>query len=62
MDKVFGLLLVVAIAIGIVPYARSLGTPEPPRGIAADHWVPMVAGAHSPCRARLRVFDCPGGK
>jgi hypothetical protein len=46
MNKVFGLLFVVIIAIGAIPYARSLGTPEPPRGIAADHWVPMgdVAG------------------
>jgi hypothetical protein len=41
MNKVFGLLLIFAIAIGIVPYAHSLGTPEPPRGVAADHWVPM---------------------
>jgi hypothetical protein len=41
MNKIFGLLLIVAIAIGIVPYARSLGTPEPPRSVAADHWVPM---------------------
>jgi hypothetical protein len=41
MNKVFGLLLVVAIAIGAVPYARSLGTPAPPHGVAADHWIPM---------------------
>jgi hypothetical protein len=41
MNKVFGLLLVVAIAIGAAPYARSLGTPEPPHGVAADHWVAM---------------------
>jgi hypothetical protein len=41
MSKVFGLLLVVAIAIGAMPYARSLGTPAPPRGVAADHWIPM---------------------
>jgi hypothetical protein len=41
MNKLLSLLLIIAIVIGIVPYARSLGTPEPPRGIAADHWVPM---------------------
>jgi hypothetical protein len=41
MNKVFGLLLVVAIAVGATPYARSLGTPTPPRGVVADHWVPM---------------------
>ena len=41
MNKIFGLLLVLAIAIGAMPYARSLGTPAPPRGVTADHWVPM---------------------
>jgi hypothetical protein len=41
MNKVFGLLLVVVIAVGSVPYARSLGTPTPPRGVAADHWISM---------------------
>jgi hypothetical protein len=41
MNKVFGLFLVVAIALGAVPYARSLGTPAPPHGVAADHWIPM---------------------
>lgn len=41
MNKVFGLLLIVAIAIGTVPFARSLGSPEPPRGVAADHWIAM---------------------
>jgi len=35
------LLLVVVIAVGAMPYARSLGTPEPPRRVTADHWVPM---------------------
>jgi hypothetical protein len=41
MNKVFGLLLVVVVAIGAMPYARSLGTPAPPRGVAADHWISM---------------------
>jgi hypothetical protein len=41
MNKAFSLLLIVAIAVATVPYARSLGTPAPPRGVAADHWVPM---------------------
>jgi hypothetical protein len=41
MNKVFSLLLIVAIAVGIVPYARSLGSPERPRCVVADHWVPM---------------------
>jgi hypothetical protein len=53
---------IVAIAIGIVPYARSLGTPEPPRGVAADHWVPMgdaagfvITGDASDPKQGLRV-------
>jgi hypothetical protein len=41
MNKLYSLLLIGAIVIGLVPYARSLGTPERPRGVAADHWVPM---------------------
>ncbi len=41
MNKVFGLLLIVVIAVGATPYARSLGTPTPPRGVAADHWISM---------------------
>ena len=41
MNRLFGLLLVVVIAIGAMPYARSLGTPPPPRGVAADHWISM---------------------
>ena len=41
MNKVFGVLLLVAIAAGIVPHAHSLGVPSPPPGIAADNWVAM---------------------
>ena len=41
MNKAFGLLLVVVITVGAMPYARSLGTPTPPRGVAADHWISM---------------------
>ena len=58
MNKVFSLLLIVAIAIGIVPDARSLGTPEPPRGVAADHWVPMgdvITGDASDPKQGLRM-------
>jgi hypothetical protein len=29
------------VAIGAMPYARSLGIPTPPRGVAADHWISM---------------------
>jgi hypothetical protein len=39
MNKVFGLLIIVAIAIAIIPYAHSLGSPASPNGVAADHWV-----------------------
>jgi hypothetical protein len=41
MNKVFGLLLVIVVVIGAMPYARSLGAPTPPRGVAADHWISM---------------------
>jgi hypothetical protein len=41
MNKMLSLLLVLAIAIAAIPYARGLGTPEAPPGIAADHWIPM---------------------
>lgn len=41
MNKVFGLLLVVVIAISAIPYARSLGVPTPPPGVAADRWIAM---------------------
>ena len=41
MNRTLGILLAAAIAIGIVPYARSIGTPNPPPGVSADKWVPM---------------------
>ena len=45
MNKAFGLLILVVIAVGAMPYARSLGTPTPPRGVAADHWISMGEAA-----------------
>jgi len=41
MNKVLTLLLVTVIAIAAIPYARGLGRPEAPPGIAADHWIAM---------------------
>ncbi len=41
MNKVLTLLLVAVIAVAAIPYARGLGTPEAPPGIAADHWISM---------------------
>jgi len=41
MNKMLSLLLVAAIAIAAIPYARGLGTPEAPPGIAVDHWIAM---------------------
>ena len=45
MNKILSLLLVATIAITAIPYARGLGTPEAPPGIAADHWIPMGEAA-----------------
>ena len=45
MNRVLSLLLVATIAITAIPYARGLGTPEAPPGIAADHWIPMGEAA-----------------
>jgi hypothetical protein len=45
MNKMLSLLLVATIAIAAIPYARGLGTPEAPPGIAADHWIPMGEAA-----------------
>ncbi len=39
MNKVLSVLLLVVIAAGIVPYARSFGTSSQPPGISADNWV-----------------------
>lgn len=41
MNKVLGLILVAAIAVAAIPYARGLGAPATPPGIAADHWIAM---------------------
>ena len=45
MNKLVSLLLVVAIAFAAIPYARSLGAPDGPPGITADHWIPMGEAA-----------------
>jgi hypothetical protein len=41
MNRLLSLLLVAAIAIAAIPYARGLGAPEAPPGVAADHWIAM---------------------
>ena len=41
MNKVLSLLLVVAISVAAIPYARSLGAPEAPPGVAPDRWIAM---------------------
>ena len=41
MKKVFGLALVTAIVLGIVPHARGIDAPMVPPGIDAGSWVPM---------------------
>jgi hypothetical protein len=41
MKKVFGLALIIAIVMSVVPYARSLGTPPSPLGVPADNWIPF---------------------
>jgi hypothetical protein len=45
MNKVLSLLLVAGIAVAAIPYARGLGAPESPPGIAADHWIAMGVAA-----------------
>jgi hypothetical protein len=45
MNKILSVALAAAIAIAAIPYARGLGTPEAPPGIAADHWVAMGEAA-----------------
>jgi hypothetical protein len=45
MNRVLSILLVGAIVIGMVPYARSVGTPSPPPGVPADNWVAMGESA-----------------
>jgi len=41
MNKVLSLFLVAAIAGAAVPFARGLGAPESPPGVAADRWIAM---------------------
>jgi hypothetical protein len=41
MNKILSLVLVATIAIVAIPYARGLGTPGAPPGIASDHWIAM---------------------
>ncbi len=41
MKKVLGLLLVVAVIVGVVPYARSLGMPPSPPGVSASDRIPL---------------------
>jgi hypothetical protein len=41
MNKVIGLLFVIAIVIGVSPYARSLSGPPVPPGISADNWTAL---------------------
>lgn len=45
MNKLLSVLLVATIAVAAIPYARGLGTPEAPPGIAADHWIAMGEAA-----------------
>jgi hypothetical protein len=45
MNKLLSLLLVASIVFAAAPYARSLGTPGAPPGIAADHWIAMGEAA-----------------
>lgn len=45
MNKLLGVLLAAAIVFAAVPYARGLGTPEAPPGVAADHWIAMGEAA-----------------
>jgi hypothetical protein len=45
MKKVLGLLVVIVIVAGVVPYARGLGTPAPPQGVAASDWIPFCDSA-----------------
>jgi hypothetical protein len=46
MNKVLGLILVCSIALGSVPFARSIERPaDRPPGIAEANWVPMGVAA-----------------
>jgi hypothetical protein len=41
MRKTFALLIGFAIIAGVAPYARSLGTPSAPPGVAANDWIAL---------------------
>ena len=41
MNKLLGVALAMAICVGVIPYARSIGTPPVPPGIDASRWVAM---------------------
>jgi hypothetical protein len=41
MKKIIGLLMVTAAAVGIVPYALSLGGPLLPPGVSAGDWIAL---------------------
>ena len=41
MNKILSLLLIAVIALAAIPYARGLGAPESPPGVAVDHWIAM---------------------
>lgn len=46
MNKTLGLILVCLIALGSVPFARSIERPiDRPPGIAEDNWIPMGTAA-----------------
>jgi hypothetical protein len=45
MNKILSLLLLATITIAAIPYARGLGNPEAPTGVAADHWIAMGEAA-----------------
>jgi hypothetical protein len=41
MKKLFGLLLIVAVAIVAIPIARSFGVLPAPPGISTNDWIPL---------------------
>lgn len=41
MKKLFGLLLILTIAVVAIPIARSMGVPPAPPGISARDWIPL---------------------
>jgi hypothetical protein len=41
MKTLLALVLVCAVTVGVVPYARSLGSPASPPGISANNWIPF---------------------